>query len=98
MLVLASYFWSDALNAFMFDHGPMTPTLLNVLMLTALNIHAPDQSWDFLDKGSCKLETRNIGGWKGYIDKYSKTGGADRREHVAFLNMWLENTFSMAKQ
>ena len=90
MLVLASYFLSDALNAFMFGHGPMTPTLLDVLMLTGLNIYASDRSQDFSSKGSCKLETRNIGAWKGYIDKYSRTGGADRREHVAFLNMWLE--------
>lgn len=27
MLVAASYLWSDALNAFLFDHGRMTPTL-----------------------------------------------------------------------
>ena len=90
MLVSASYFWSDALNTFLFGHGPMTPTLLDVLMLTGLNIHAPDRSYDFLSKASCKLETRNIGAWKGYIEKNSKTGGADLREHIAFLNMWLE--------
>ena len=40
MLVSASYFWSDALNAFLFGHGPMTPTLLDILMLTGLNIYA----------------------------------------------------------
>jgi len=42
MLISASYFWSDALNAFMFNHGPMTPTLMDVVMLTSLNIHAAD--------------------------------------------------------
>nr|TKW28650.1 hypothetical protein SEVIR_3G342600v2 [Setaria viridis] len=34
LLIVASYFWSDALNAFLFGHGPMTPTLTDVLMLT----------------------------------------------------------------
>jgi hypothetical protein len=42
MLISASYFWSDALNAFLFGHGPMTPTLIDVLMLTGLNIMASD--------------------------------------------------------
>ena len=90
MLVSASYFWSDALNAFLFGHGPMTPTLLDVLMLTGLNISTSDRSYDLLSKPDFKLDTRNIGGWKGYIYKYSKIGAADLREHAAFLNMWLE--------
>ena len=42
MLILASFFWSDVVNAFLFGHGPMTPTLLDVIMLTGLNITAPD--------------------------------------------------------
>ena len=64
MLISASFFWSDAINAFLFGHGPMTPTLLDVMMLTGLNITAPDRSFDFLNKASFKIETRTIGGWK----------------------------------
>ena len=48
MLASASYFWSDAINAFLFGHGPMTPTLLDVMMLTGMNITAskdPLISW-----------------------------------------------------
>ncbi|KAK1686429.1 hypothetical protein QYE76_047277 [Lolium multiflorum] len=30
ILKTIGYFWSDALNCFMFGHGPMTPTLLDV--------------------------------------------------------------------
>ena len=67
MLISTSFFWSNATNAFMFGHGPMTPTLLDVMMLTGLNISAPDRSFDFLAKASFKIETRTIGGWKGYI-------------------------------
>ena len=89
MLVSASYFWSDALNAFLFGHGPMTLTMLDILMLIGLNISASDRSYDLLSKTDFKLDTRNIGGWKAYIERYSKSGAADLREHVAFLNMWL---------
>ena len=90
MLISASFFWSDAINAFLFGHGPMTPTLLDVMMLTSLNITAPDRSFDFLDKASFKIETRTIGGWKGYVTNNMKTGSVSLREHTAFLNMWLE--------
>ena len=97
MLVSASYFWSDALNAFLFGHGAMTPSLLDVLMLTGLNISTSDRSYDLLSKPDFKFDTRNIGGWKGYIEKYSKTGAADLREHSAFLNMWLEKFIFCSK-
>ena len=50
MLISASHFWSDAINAFMFNHGPMTPTLLDVVMLTSLNIHAADRPFRLLEK------------------------------------------------
>ena len=50
MLISASYFWSDALNAFMFNHGPMTPILMDVVMLTGLNIHAADRPFRLLEK------------------------------------------------
>ena len=62
MLISASYFWSDALNAFMFNHGPMTPTLMDVVMLTGLNIHAADRPFCLLEKASFKIETKSIGG------------------------------------
>ena len=65
-------------------------TLLDVMMLTGLNIFAPDRSYDLLSKTDFKFDTRNIGGWKGYIERYSKSGAANKREHAAFLNMWLE--------
>ena len=90
MLISASYFWSDALNAFMFNHGPMTPTLMDVVILTGLNIHVADRPFRLLEKASFKIETKSIGGWKGYIGKNMKTGSVSVREHTAFLNMWLE--------
>jgi hypothetical protein len=71
MLISASYFWSDSLNAFLFGHELMTPTLLDVMMLTGLDISAPDRSFDLLSNTDFKLDTKNIGGWKGYVEKYS---------------------------
>ena len=38
LLKTIGYFWSDALNYFLFGHGPMTPTLLDVTMITGLDI------------------------------------------------------------
>ena len=90
MLISASDFWSDAINAFMFGYGPMTSTLMDVMMLTGLNIHAPDRPFRLLEKASFKIETKSIGGWKEYISKNMKTRSVSAREHTAFLNMWLE--------
>ena len=42
MLIVASYFWSDTFNAFIFDHGPASPTLADVVMLTGLDIATAD--------------------------------------------------------
>ncbi|KAK1627138.1 hypothetical protein QYE76_001453 [Lolium multiflorum] len=44
LLKTIGYFWSDALNCFMFGHGPMTPTLLDVVMITGLDIASPSPS------------------------------------------------------
>ena len=90
MLISASYFWSDAMNAFMFNHGPMTPTLMDVVMLTGLNIQTSDRSFLLLEKASFKIETKSIGGWKGYIGNNMNTSSVSFREHTAFLNMQLE--------
>lgn len=90
LLIATSHFWSDAINAFLFKHGPMTPTLADVLMLTGLNIHSSDQTASLLTKLVHRLQTKAISSWKGYIAEHSGTGSVGVREHVAFLNMWLE--------
>jgi hypothetical protein len=38
------YFWSDALNCFLFGHSSMTPTLMDVVMITGLDIASPSPS------------------------------------------------------
>ena len=55
LLIDASYFWSNALNAFIFGHGPMTITLADVYMLTDLRITGPMLPYKYLSAGSKKL-------------------------------------------
>ena len=64
LLIVASYFLSDTLNAFVFGHGPTSPTLADVLMLTGLDISTADDSHLFDIKPSSKVKTR---GWSGYF-------------------------------
>jgi len=73
-----------------FGHGPASPTLADVLMLTGLDISTADNSHLFDNKPSSKVETHSIGGWSGYIQKYQKIGSVGEREHAIFLNMWLD--------
>ena len=51
LLISASYFWSNTLNAFIFGHGPMTITLANIYMLIGLRIIGSMQPNDFLSAG-----------------------------------------------
>jgi len=59
-------------------------------MLTGLDISTADSSDLFDNKPSSKVETRAIGGWSGYIQKYQKTRPVGEREQAIFLNMWLD--------
>jgi hypothetical protein len=90
LLIAASYFWSDTLNAFVFGHGPASPTLADVAMLTGLDISSADSTHFFDTAPSAKVETRSIGGWSGYIQKYRGTGPVSIKEQTTFLNMWLD--------
>jgi len=90
LFIAALYFWLDTINALLFGHGPASPTLANVLMLTGLDISTADDSHLYDHKPERRVETRNIGGWSGYIQKYQRTGPVGEREHAIFLNMWLD--------
>lgn len=68
----------------------MTPTLADVMMITGLNITAPDTFFSLPAKATHQIKSKNIDDWKGYIGFYSKSvGSVDSKEHFAFLNMWL---------
>jgi hypothetical protein len=93
LLKTIGYFWSDALNCFLFGHGPMTPTLLEVMMITGLDISSTCPSAYRLFvvpfKLSSKAECTN---WSTYLSQHQKTKGlVIEKEHTAFLNLWLEH-------
>jgi hypothetical protein len=93
LLKTIGYFWSDALNYFLFGHGPMTPTLLDVMMITGLDISSSCPSAYMLSvvpfKLSSKAECTN---WGAYLNQHQKTKGpVTEKEYTAFLNLWLEH-------
>ena len=55
LLISASYFSSNTLNAFVFGHGPMTITLADVYMLTDLRVTRSMKPYEYLSAGSKKL-------------------------------------------
>ena len=74
LLIAASYFWSDTLNAFVFGHGPASPTLADVLMLTGSDVSTADSSHLFDTTPSAKVDTRAIGDWSGTFRSIAERG------------------------
>jgi hypothetical protein len=93
LLRTIGYFWSDALNCFLFGHGPMTPTLLDVVMITGLNIASPSPCAYALSDVPYKLSSKaECTNWGSYMRQHNKVKGTvTEKEHTAFLNMWLEH-------
>lgn len=91
LLAASAYFWSDVVNAFLFNHGAMSPTLLDVSMLTGLDVTTPIDPFILRIKPSYRVKSKNMNGRTGYITSYSKENGiVTDEEHVLFLNMSLE--------
>jgi hypothetical protein len=38
LLIAACHFWSNGVNAFLFGHVPMSPTLADIYMITGLDV------------------------------------------------------------
>lgn len=95
LLIFASYFWSNTINAFIFGHGPMTPTLADVYYLTGLRITGALTPFDCLGTGSKRLGSiKDSTGWASYIQNYKEdTSSVNEKEYIAFMNMWLERFF-----
>lgn len=91
LLKAACFFLSNTYNAFLFGHGPMTPTLADIHMLTGLNITGQEHPHSLPDKASYKFDSTKSGGWSNYItNNHTAQKSVSDREHVAFLNMWLD--------
>jgi hypothetical protein len=88
LLIAACHFWSNGVNTFLFGHGPMSPTLADVYMITGLDVSGYVYPWDF--KGSTRQTGVKSGsGYKSYIQNHMKDGPLSEVEYRAFLNMWL---------
>jgi hypothetical protein len=88
LLIAACHFWSNGVNAFLFGHGPMSPTLADVYMMTGLDITGSMYPYKY------KVSTRQRGvktgvGYKAYIQNHMSDGPITEVEYRAFLNMWL---------
>nr|ABA98206.1 retrotransposon protein, putative, Ty3-gypsy subclass [Oryza sativa Japonica Group] len=90
LMAAATYFWSNTINAFLFNQGPMTPTLIDVIMITGLDVTSSANPMSLNTKNQYDFKTKSIGGWSGYVAAYMGKGPVTPREHVAFLLMWLE--------
>jgi hypothetical protein len=71
----------------------MIPMLMDVVMITGLDIASPSPSAYNLPeipfRLSSKLECTN---WGAYLSQHVKTKGpVTEREHTSFLNFWLEH-------
>jgi hypothetical protein len=73
LLIAACHFWSNSVNAFLFGHGPMAPTLANVYMITGLDVTGSVYPYKY--KGSSRKKEVKIGvGYKMYIQKHMSDG------------------------
>jgi hypothetical protein len=68
MIRATCFFWSNTYNAFLFRHGPMSPTLADVHMLTGLSIPGQIKPFSLLTKPSYKLDSVRTRGWYQYIN------------------------------
>jgi hypothetical protein len=69
LLIAACHFWSNGVNAFLFGHGPMSPTLADVYMITGLDISGP--MYPFQYRGSTRQTGVKSGsGYKSYIQNH----------------------------
>jgi hypothetical protein len=59
LLKTIGYFWSDALNCFLFGHSLMTPTLMDVVMITGLDIASPSPSAYSLPEVPFRLSSKS---------------------------------------
>jgi hypothetical protein len=88
LFIAACHSWSNGVNAFLFGHGPVSPTLADVYMITGLDISGSVYPWEFRGSTS-QTGVKSGSGYKSYIQNHMKDGPLSEVEYRAFLNMWL---------
>jgi hypothetical protein len=88
LLIAACHFWSNGVNAFLFGHGPMSPTLADVYMMTGLDVTGSMYPYKY--KSFARQRGVKTGsGYKQYIQNHMRDGPLSEVEYRAFLNMLL---------
>jgi hypothetical protein len=88
LLIAASHFWSNGANAFLFGHGPLSPTLADVYMISGPKVTGTVYPYKY--KGCSKQTGVKKGvGYKRYIQNPISDSPLTDVEYKAFLNMWL---------
>jgi hypothetical protein len=83
LLIAACHFWSNGVNAFLFGHGLMSPTLADVYMMTGLDIIGSMYPHKY--KGSSRQKGVKTGvGYKMYIQKHMSDGPLFEVEYRVF--------------
>jgi hypothetical protein len=89
LLIAASHIWSNGANAFLFGHGPMSPTLADVYMITGLKVTGTVCPYKY--KGSSKQTGVKTGvGYKRYIQNHISDSPLTDVEYRAFLNVVMQ--------
>jgi hypothetical protein len=88
LLIVAYLFLSNGANAFIFGHGPMSPTLVDVYMITSLEVTGSVYAHKY-KVSSRQTGVRTAVGYKRYIQNYMSDGPLSKVDYRAFLNMWL---------
>nr|AAU89175.1 hypothetical protein LOC_Os03g43210 [Oryza sativa Japonica Group]ABF97754.1 hypothetical protein LOC_Os03g43210 [Oryza sativa Japonica Group] len=71
LIAAATYFWSNTINAFLFNKGPMTPTLIDITMITGLDVTSSASPMIPNTKNQYDFRTKSIGGWSSYVAAYT---------------------------
>ena len=71
----------------------MTPTLLDVTMITGLGIRSPNPAAHRIVEAPFKLSSKaDCTNWSTYMNQHMKTKGlVTKKKHTTFLNLWLEH-------
>ena len=71
----------------------MTLTLMDVVMITGLDITPPSPSAHMLPEVPFRLSSKtDCTNWGAYLNQHVKTKGpVTEKEHTALLNLWLEH-------
>jgi hypothetical protein len=88
LLIAACHFWSNGANAFLFGHGPMSPTLADVYMITGLKVTGTVHPHKYMGS-SRQTGVKTRVGYKRYIQNYMSDVPLSDVEYRSFLNMWL---------